>query len=301
VLTRTLSIHYTDSAQADAKGTVILVHGWPDAARGWDVLREGLVTAGWRVIVPDLRGHGATRFLETTRVRDGSGVALAQDVVDLADALALGPVAVVGHDWGARAAYTLGALFPERLTCLVAMALGFQPRGEFRMPSFPQARRFWYQWLMFVDAGAEAIRRDPAGFAHEQWKTWSPPGWYDEDEFEATAAAFANPDWVEVTLHAYRSRFLTTEASDRQYDELRNRLAGAERVVVPTLMIQGADDRCDPPELSAGLDPYFDSYHREVLDAVGHFPHREASREVTTLVLHHLRESERIENPLAAR
>jgi pimeloyl-ACP methyl ester carboxylesterase len=247
-----------------------------------------LVTDGWRVIVPDLRGHGQTRFLDPVRVRDGSGVALAQDVVDLADALALEQVAIVGHDWGARAAYTVGALYPERVTCLVALALGFQPRGVFTMPSFAQARRFWYQWLMYVDEGAEAIRRDPAGFAHEQWNTWSPPGWYDEDEFAATAEAFANPDWVDVTLNAYRSRFLTSEASDPEYDELRGRLARAERVVVPTLMIQGGDDRCDPPQLSEGMDRYFDSYRREVVDSVGHFPHREASDEVGALVREHL-------------
>jgi pimeloyl-ACP methyl ester carboxylesterase len=292
VLTPSLSIHFTDTAPADAsRGTVILVHGWPDAARGWDRLRDGLATASWRVIVPDLRGHGETRFLDRARVRDGSGVALAQDVVDLADGLALDRVAVVGHDWGARAAYIVGALFPNRVTCLVALALGYQPRGEFTMPSFAQARRFWYQWLMYVDDGAEAIRRDPAGFAHEQWETWSPMGWYNEDEFEATAVAFANPDWVDVTLNAYRSRFLPTEVSDPQYNELRSRLARAERVVVPTLMIQGGDDRCDPPHLSEGMDRYFDSYRREVIDSVGHFRHREASDEVTTLVLEHLASS----------
>jgi pimeloyl-ACP methyl ester carboxylesterase len=263
VLTSTLSIHFTDTGPVDAPRVVILVHGWPDAARGWNPLRDALGEAGWRVIVPDLRGHGETRFSDIDSVRDGSAVALARDVVDLADALRLERFAVVGHDWGARAAYTLGALFPERLTCAVALALGYQPRGEFRMPPFDHARRFWYQWLMYVDDGAEAIRRDPMGFARIQWETWSPAGWYDDEEFAVTASAFANPDWVEVTLNAYRSR-------------------------IPTLMIQGGDDQCDPPQHSEGLDSFFDSYRREVIDAVGHFPHREACDEVARLVIDHL-------------
>jgi pimeloyl-ACP methyl ester carboxylesterase len=288
VSTPTLSIHFTDTRPQEVRGTVVLVHGWPDAARGWNSLRDALVDRGWRVVVPDLRGHGETDFTDSTRVRDGSGCALARDVLDLVDALALERVAVVGHDWGARAAYTLAALFPERLTCAVGLALGYQPRGEFTMPSFEQARRFWYQWLMYVDQGIEAIRGDPAGFARVQWETWSPRGWYDETEFELTALAFANPDLVEVTLNAYRSRFLDTEPSDPQYDRLRLRLTQVERIGVPTLMIQGGDDRCDPPQLSEGLDIYFDSYRREVIDGVGHFPHREDTEHVERLVVEHL-------------
>jgi pimeloyl-ACP methyl ester carboxylesterase len=286
--TSTLGVHVTDTTPAEVRGTVILVHGWPDAARGWDPVRDALVSDGWRVVVPDLRGHGQTVFTDPTTVRDGSGCAFAQDVIDLMDAMSLERVAVVGHDWGARTAYTTAALFPDRVTCAVGLALGFQPRGEFTMPSFEQARRFWYQWLMYLDDGADAIRRDPVAFARLQWDTWSPPGWYDEAEFRVTAEAFANPDWVEVTLNAYRSRFLADEPSDPRYDELRRGLREVETIRVPTLMIQGGDDRCDPPELSEGLEHHFESYHREVIDGVGHFPHREASDQVATLVGDHL-------------
>ena len=94
---------------------------------------------------------------------------------------------MVGHDWGARVAYALAAVVPERLSSIAGLALAYQPRGEFVFPSFAQAQNFWYQWLAYVDAGAEAVRNDPVGFARRQWETWSPPGWWDEAELEATA------------------------------------------------------------------------------------------------------------------
>jgi pimeloyl-ACP methyl ester carboxylesterase len=152
------------------------------------------------------------------------------------------------------------------------------------MPGFEQARAFWYQWLMYVDDGAEAIRRDPVGFARMQWDTWSPPGWFDDDEFAATAQGFCDPDWAAVTLSAYRARFRADEPRDARYDALRRRLDGVEFIDVPTLMIQGGADQCDEPQASEGLDQYFDTYRRVVLDGVGHFPHREAPAAVTALV-----------------
>jgi pimeloyl-ACP methyl ester carboxylesterase len=186
----------------------------------------------------------------------------------------LGRIAVVGHDWGARAAYTLAALAPQRITAVAALALAYQPRGRFVMPDFSQARAFWYQWLMYVDAGCESILQDPVGFARQQWDTWSPPGWFDHAEFETTAKAFTNPDWVAISLNAYRARFLADEPRDHRYDELRRRLDAVEHLSVPTLMIQGGSDYCDEPAASAGLDSNFDSYTRIVIEGVGHFPHR---------------------------
>jgi pimeloyl-ACP methyl ester carboxylesterase len=128
--------------------------------------------------------------------RDGRGVALAADAIDLLDVLGLDRVPVVGHDWGARTAYTLAAVAPERITAIAALALPYQPRGAFVMPHFEQARAFWYQWLLYLEAGARAVADDPIGFARIQWDTWSPPGWFDDDEFHATARSFANPDWA---------------------------------------------------------------------------------------------------------
>ncbi|HZM65519.1 MAG TPA: alpha/beta hydrolase [Nakamurella sp.] len=267
---------------------MILLHGWPDAARGWHEIANILGRSGRRVIVPDNRGAGATRFLSSQTPRDGSAAALAQDALDLADALGLRRFAVAGHDWGARVAYSLAAVAPDRITALAALAVAYQPRGDFAMPGFSQARALWYQWLMYVDAGVEAIRRDPVGFAREQWNTWSPPGWFDDSEFAATAEAFSNPDWTAITLNAYRSRFLPDEPRDARYGQLRTRLAAVEHIGVPTLMIQGGSDFCDEPAASEGLDRYFDVYSRVVLDQVGHFPHREAPAKVAALIGDHL-------------
>jgi pimeloyl-ACP methyl ester carboxylesterase len=285
-----LDIAYTETGRPTGP-PVILIHGWPDTARGWRQVAAGLASAGWRVIMPDNRGTGSTRFLSADTVRDGQAVALAQDTLDLADSLGIARFAVVGHDWGARAAYTLAALVPGRITAVVALALAYQPRGRFAMPDFGQARAFWYQWLMYVDDGAEAVRSDPLAFARMQWDTWSPPGWFDDDEFGATAQGFANPDWADVTLNAYRARFRADEPRDARYDGLRRQLDTVEYIDVPTLMIQGGADQCDEPHASEGLDEYFDSYRRVVLDGVGHFPPREAPDQVTALVREQLEAS----------
>ena len=138
---------------------------------------------------------------------------------------------------------------------------------------------------MYVDAGAEALIGDPIGFARRQWETWSPAGWFDEVEFGATASVFRHPDWSAITLNAYRSRFDAAECVDPRYDDLRVRLDAIDHLTVPTLMIQGGADFCDPPSESAGLEHHFDTYRRIVLDGVGHFPHREAPDTVARLLL----------------
>jgi pimeloyl-ACP methyl ester carboxylesterase len=216
-------------------------------------------------------------------------VALAQDAVDLADRLGLDRFAIVGHDWGARAAYTVAALFPERVTSITALALGYQPGGRFTIPSFEQARRFWYQWFLCTDGGAAQVQARPIEFARIQWETWSPPGWFAAEEFATAAEAFANPDWAPITRNAYRSRWRPGEAWDARYDPLRQRLGEVDALSTPTLMIQGASDYCDPPSESEGLESHFaGGYERLLLEAVGHFPHREAPAAVATAVLRHL-------------
>jgi pimeloyl-ACP methyl ester carboxylesterase len=288
VETAVLEIAVEEDGPADGR-PVLLLHGWPEAPRGWRPVARRLHDRGWRTIVPALRGSGATRFRSSDAPRDGRGVALAADALDLVDALGFDRVPVVGHDWGARAAYTLAAVAPERLSAIAALALAYQPRGVFAVPDFRQARAFWYQWLMCFDAGARAVAADPVGFARLQWDTWSPPGWFDAGEFDATARSFANADWVPITLHAYRSRFLDGELRDPRYEPLADRLAEVERITTPTLMIQGADDRCDEPAASADQEGFFTGgYRRVVLDGVGHFPHREAPDAVAAMIDEHL-------------
>jgi pimeloyl-ACP methyl ester carboxylesterase len=233
----------------------------------------------------------ATRaFCRRETVRDGSGVALAQDVIDLADVLGIDRFDVVGHDWGARAAYTLAALFPGRIGRIAGLALAFQPKGAFELPHFSQARKFWYQWFMALDAAPAAVAADPKGFARLQWDTWSPPGWFDDEEFALTAAAFDNPDWVPITLNGYRRRWRQGEVSDPAYAALREKLAthrpaldthaddpGRRRFLRRTGFI-GRDGRA-----------FHGGYRRVVLDGVGHFPPREAPDAVADLVIAHLR------------
>lgn len=289
VRTDVLEICYESSGPAD--GTpVLLIHGWPDAPRGWRDVAGQLHQGGWRTITPYLRGCGPTRFLAQGSPRVGHGVALAQDIVDLADGLGLDRFAIVGHDWGARAAYTVAALFPRRVTAIAALALAYQPGGVFAVPGFGQAKAFWYQWFICLDQGADAVRRDPPGFARIQWDTWSPPGWFDDAEFAATAASFANPDWVPITLHAYRARFLPGEMRDPRYEPLERRLRDTGPLACPTLMVQGGSDFCDEPRSSEGMDRYFTGgYRRVVLSGIGHFPHREAPLDVAEAVTAHLR------------
>jgi len=265
---------------------VLLLHGWPDAPRGWTNVAHRLHARGWRTIVPYLRGFRPTRFLSGDTPRFAAGVALAQDAIDLADALNIDRFAVIGHDWGARAAYTMAALFPERLTALAALALSYQPRSIFRVPDFEQSRRLWYQWFQCTDGGSEMVRKNPVGFARIQWDTWSPPGWFDQTEFAATSETFLGPDWVAITLNAYRARWISGEVTDARYDALQRKLRDIELLSTPTLMIQGASDSCDAPQESEGLDKFFvGGYQRLLLDGVGHFPHREAPGLVADAVL----------------
>jgi pimeloyl-ACP methyl ester carboxylesterase len=287
-ITDLLEVEYQAGGPADGL-PVLLLHGWPDDIRGWRDITPALEQGGFRWVAPWLRGAGPTRFLSSDTIRDGSEVALAQDAIDLTDKLGWDKFCVVGHDWGARVAYTLAALFPDRLHAAATLALGYSPKGEFPTPSFQQSRRWWYQWFMTTDRGAAAVRSDPEGFARVQWDTWSPSGWFDDAEFDATAISFRNPDWVDITLNAYRSRW-KTEPTDTRYETLRAKLRSVETLSTPTLMIQGSADRCDPPAESENQGQYFtDSYRRIVLDRVGHFPAREAPAEVARHIVAHLR------------
>src|SRR5438093_5668997 len=146
VRTEVLEIAYEEGGPQNGP-PVLLLHGWPDAPFGWRAISQRLHAEGWRTVAPYLRGSGPTKFLRYETPRVGAGVALAQDAIDLVDRLGFNRFAVVGHDWGARTAYTLAALFPQRITTLSALALAYQPRGLFKIPPFDQARRFWSQWF----------------------------------------------------------------------------------------------------------------------------------------------------------
>ena len=292
IKTRDLEISYEESGPSSGK-PVLLLHGWPDAPRTWHAVVAKLNAAGYRTIAPFLRGFGATKFLRPETPRVAQPPVLAQDAIDLADALRLERFALVGHDWGARTAYTAAALFPERLTSITAMSVAYQPRGEAKAPGFEQAMRYWYQWFMCTDGGVEKVKEDPIGFARIQWQTWSPAGWFTEQEFAGTAKSFTNPDWVTITLNSYRSRWRQGEPKDEQidprYGDLTERLKQVETLSTPTLMLHGAVDTCAGVEQSEGAEKYFTGgYRREVIAGAGHFVQRESPDAVAAAVLQHL-------------
>jgi len=201
VTTPTLEIAYLEGGPPDGD-PLLLLHGWPDDPLTYEHVAPILHEAGFRTVAPWLRGFGRTRFRSAGTLRSGQMAAIAQDMLDFTDALSLSRFSVVGHDWGARVAYILGSVFPERVGRLAAMSVGWEP-GNPATPSYEQARRFWYQWFMATERGADVIRRDGIAFARAQWETWSPPGWFDAEDFEATAESFSNPDWPEEIGRAH--------------------------------------------------------------------------------------------------
>jgi len=263
--------------------SVILLHGWPDDPRTWDRVLPQLHSAGWQTIVPYLRGFGGTRFLHDSTRRSGQLSALGQDVVDLAKAMKLESFAVIGHDWGARAAYIAAAALPQQVTHCVALSVGYGTNDPHQKLTLTQARNYWYHWYMALDFGEAAVRNDRQTLTRFLWKTWSPDWHFSDAEFEATAKSFENPDWADVVLHSYRHRWGLV-AGDPHYQELEKLLNPAPRLNVPTLVIHGGADLCNDPSTSEGRNAYFNArYARVVLRGIGHFPQRE-SDEVAYLI-----------------
>lgn len=272
--TTRLSIEYLEW-NPDGLNTVVLVHGWPDAARTWNPVAQLLASAGYRVLAPSVRGYGGTRFLEPSTQRSGELVALGCDLIDFVHALELNQPALVGHDWGARAVSIAAGLAPGLASHLAMVSVGYGTNDVTQALSFQQARNYWYHWFMATPLGEKTIRADPRGFARIMWDTWSPPGWFDQTEFDATAEAFANPDWIDITLHSYRHRWGHAQG-DPFYSMQTDALKPLPIITKPMLMIHGGADTVNPSQSSAGKEQWFSGpYRRVVLDGVGHFPQRE--------------------------
>lgn len=274
VRTPVLEIGYLEDG--DAGGTpVVLLHGFPDDALTWSKVTPALVAAGYRVLAPYVRGFGATRFLDADTPRSGQIAAFGQDLIEFAAALGLDRYLLVGHDWGARAAYTAAALTPARVRGLLALSVGYATSTPSAQISVEQARAYWYQWYFGVERGRQALSADRRGFCRYLWQVWAPSWRFDETEFEATAASFDNPDFVDIAVHSYRHRW-GYEADDPRYAEVQQRMADNPPVAVPTVMLHGDEDGATRPETSAGKERYFTrGYRREVVAGAGHFIQRE--------------------------
>jgi pimeloyl-ACP methyl ester carboxylesterase len=282
--TSLLRVGYEDLNPA-GHHTVVLVHGWPDSPRTWRQVAQQLVEAGYRVIVPALRGFAPTTFLRADTPRTGQLAALGRDLLEFIDALGLDRPALVGHDWGARAVAIANGLRPGVASHMVMISVGYGTNDPNQPVSVEQARNYWYHWYMNTPRGCDAVRNDRRALSKLMWDTWAPPGWYDPAEFEETAKAFDTPDWADIVIHSYTHRWNLAPA-DPAYDEDERRLNPAPVLSVPTLMLHGEADGVTLPSSSANKEKFFTGpYQRTLLPGVGHFPQREAPQAVAQAVL----------------
>lgn len=295
IKTPVLKLAYEESGPKKGE-RLMLLHGWPDSPRTWDRVLPLLHGAGYRTVVPYLRGYGKSTFRDPLfgrkPRRTGQPVAFAQDMIHLADHLGLKRFHFIGHDWGARTGHALAALFPERLKSLVTLSVPFEP-GTGKFPKFPQAQAFWYQWLLCTKPGEEKFREDPVAYGKAQWDAWSPTGWYTKGDLEETAESWHGREFQDVVLHSYRSRWGHAEF-DPRYARLQTRFEAAAKLKIPTLLIHGAEDRCELRETTDGAGNHFSGpYERILLAGVGHFPQREAPGSTASALLGHLRNAVR--------
>lgn len=253
---------------------VLLLHGWPDDASTWDDVSSRLADRGLRLIAPYLRGFGGSVFRNEDALRTANSGILAMDAIALMDGLGIDTFSVVGHDWGAGIAEGLAVGWPQRVEKM-ALLSSLPRMGGLKTPSFRQAQRYWYHWFMATKRGAEAIAKDPHGFARIQWENWGPEGWFDDATFDAVSKSFDNPDWVTVTLHSYRARWGEAQV-DPASKWLEDRIRETTSLSLSTIYFQGLEDGVNPPELSEALHEKFSGpFERIALQNVGHFPQRE--------------------------
>ncbi|WP_259729627.1 MULTISPECIES: alpha/beta fold hydrolase [Synechococcales] len=263
---------------------VVLLHGFPDDLRTWDVVSKQLVSMGYRTIAPYLRGFGETHFLDSHHSRSGQTGSLASDLIDLVDALGLTQFVLVGHDIGASAALVATPLLSDRVRALVLLSPDLYDAPGLPPRQLQQAQAYWYQWYFCTAAGRATLAADRRAFCRWLWHSWS-PGWgFTDEEFDLTANSFDNPDFIEVVMHFYRhsSGEVKGHAPD---DEIERRAALASSVFCPTTILHGAEDFCTLPSASRGREAYFTGpYERQVLTGVGHFLPREAPGQVALAV-----------------
>jgi len=283
VTTPLLDIGYFDLPADPDSHVAILLHGWPDDPHSWAEVAQALNATGWRVLAPYLRGYGPTRFLSRDTPRTGDPAALADDTLAFASALKVDRFAVIGHDWGARTAYTLACAAPGRISHCIALSIGWGPVDPDQPLTPDQIRRFWYQWFLSLDRGADLLA-DSRALAALIWQDWSVARAPGPELLDRLAECFRNPDWADVVLHYYRTRWGKTQP-DPKNAATDAAVKRDPRIEVPTLCLHGGADPCVPPESSAGSARFFTGpYARHVLDGIGHFPQFEAPEATAALI-----------------
>lgn len=286
IRTSVLDIAYEASGAADG-APVLLMHGWPYDPRCYDDVVPALVAAGCRVIVPYLRGFGATRFRSADTPRSGQQGALGNDLRELMDALAIERALLAGYDWGGRAACIVAALWPERVRGLVTVnGYNIQDIAAAKQPQSPaQERRFWYQWYFQTERGRQGLNANRRTLCRLLWELWSPHWTFDDATFERSASSFDNADFVAVTIHSYRHRY-GNATGDPGLEQIEQRLLAKPKIVVPTIALQGDADGVLGPEASERHAAFFTGpYQRRLLPRIGHNPPQEAPQAVADAVL----------------
>lgn len=290
IRTGALEIAYEESGPPGGV-PVLLLHGFPYDPRAYDEVTPPLAAAGYRVIVPYLRGYGETRFLSALTMRSGQQAAMGRDVLDLMDALTVPKAVLVGFDWGGRAACVVAALWPERVRGLVSCnGYTVQDIAASAKPAAPeQENRLWYQYYFHTERGRAGLQANRHDFCKLLWKLWSPNWKFDDATYDRTAASFENPDFVDVVIHSYRHRFGYV-AGDPMYEAFEAALAKQPQITVPTIALQGGGDGVNAAGASAAQARFFTGrYDYRVIPRVGHDVPQEAPAETARAALDLLR------------
>jgi pimeloyl-ACP methyl ester carboxylesterase len=266
-----LNVAYAEAGSADGP-PVILLHGWPYDIYSYVDVAPMLASAGYRVIVPYLRGYGTTGFLSSDTVRNGQQSVVAVDIVALMDALKIEKATIAGFDWGARTADIVAALWPERCKALVSVSgylIGNQEAGKMPLP--PKAElQWWYQYYFATERGRAGYDKYRHDFAKLIWQLASPKWEFDDATFDRSAAAFDNPDHVAIVIHNYRWRLGLAEGEPK-YNDLEERLAKSPVIAVPTITLEGDANGAPHPEPSSYARMFSGKYsHRTIKGGIGH-------------------------------
>jgi pimeloyl-ACP methyl ester carboxylesterase len=271
-----LDIAYLETGPADGQ-PVILLHGWPSDVHDWDDVAPPLAEAGFRVLVPWLRGFGPTRFLDSATPRSGQQAAIGADLRDFMDALSIPTAILAGYDWGGRAACVVASLWPERVKGLVSITgYNIQNIAASGRPAAPtHEHELWYQWYFQTERGRAGLTANRTELAGLLWRLWSPNWDFTDATLHATATSFDNPDYVDITIHSYRHRY-GNAPGDPAYDDLEARLAEQPPITVPTIILHGAEDGVGSPASAIPRDRLFTGpVERRLTPRAGHFLSRE--------------------------
>jgi pimeloyl-ACP methyl ester carboxylesterase len=266
-----LNVGYAEAGPANGPA-VILLHGWPYDIYSYVDVAPLLASAGYRVIVPYLRGYGTTRFLSSGTFRNGQPSAVAVDIIALMDALKIEKATLAGFDWGARTANIVAALWPERCKAMVSVSgylIGSQESGKVPLP--PNAElQWWYQFYFATERGREGYDKYRHDFAKLIWHLASPKWNFDDATFDRSAASFDNPDHVGIVIHNYRWRLALAEG-EAKYGDLDRRLAGGPAITVPTITLEGDANGAPHLDPSAYPKKFSGKYsHRTINGGIGH-------------------------------